>query len=87
MFFFLWLIVVVVGIVMLYNGREHDEELLALKLVGYYLLGTFFISLNGLVLPIGFVICLLLRPNSNRSAKRGAAIFGLVLMLIGQFIF
>lgn len=87
MFFFLWLIVLVVGIVLLYNGRERDEELLALKLIGYYLLGTFFISLGGIVLPIGFVISLLLKPSDNRSVKRGAAIFGLVLMLIGQFIF
>jgi hypothetical protein len=87
MYFFLWLIVLVVGIVILYNGRERDEDLLALKLVGYYFLGSFYIAINGLVLPIGFVICLFLRPSDNRSVKRGAAIFGLALMIIGRFIF
>ncbi|QNK57531.1 hypothetical protein [Paenibacillus sp. PAMC21692] len=86
MFFVFWLIVLVIGIVILYNNREQEEELLALKLVGYYLLGTFFFSINGLVLPIGFVISLFMRPSQNRGVKRGSAIFGLVLMIIGQFI-
>jgi len=87
MLFFFWLIVLVIGLVLLYKGREQEEELLALKLVGYYFLGTFYLSLGGLVLPIGFVISLFMKPSQNRSVKRGAAIFGLVLMLIGQFLF
>ncbi|MHA6482041.1 hypothetical protein ACX1C1_09060 [Paenibacillus sp. strain BS8-2] len=86
MFLFLWLIVFVVGIAVLYNGRERDEELLILKLIGYYFLGTFYIAINGLALPVGFVISLFLKPRDNRGVKRGASIFGLVLMIIGQFI-
>lgn len=87
MFFFFWLAVAVIGIVLLYKNRSQNEELLALKLVGYYLLGTFFLSLNGLILPIGFVISLFLRPRTNKSVKRGAAVLGLVLMLIGQIFY
>ncbi|MCR2805255.1 hypothetical protein [Paenibacillus soyae] len=86
MLFLFWLAVVVIGIVLLYKNRTQNEELLALKLVGYYLLGTFYLSLNGLLLPIGFVISLFLRPRSNRGVKRAAAIFGLVLMIIGRIV-
>lgn len=84
--FFVWLIVFVVGIAVMYNSREQDEDLLALKLVGYYFLGSFYLAINGLILPVGFVIVLFLRPDRNRSVKRGAAVFGLVLMIIGRFL-
>lgn len=84
--FLLWIAIVVIGIIILYNNRSQNEELLVLKLIGYYLLGTFYISLNGFALPIGFVISLFLKPKENKGIKRGAAVFGLVLMIIGQLL-
>ncbi|MDQ6420214.1 hypothetical protein RB620_12280 [Paenibacillus sp. LHD-117] len=87
MFFFFWIAVLIIGTIILYKNRSQDEELLALKLVGYYFLGTFYLAINGLVLPVGFVISLFLRPRENKSVKRGAAIFGLVMMIIGQIVY
>ncbi|MBT2691129.1 hypothetical protein J7I93_23630 [Bacillus sp. ISL-47] len=80
--FLLW----AAGIYILFRKREEDEHLLFLKLLGYYLLGSFNFSLNGLVLPVGFVISLFLKPQQNKSVKRGAAIFGLIMMILGLFL-
>ncbi|MDF2038149.1 hypothetical protein P2R12_14380 [Cytobacillus oceanisediminis] len=74
------------GIYFLFRSRNEEEELLILKLIGYYLLGTFTFSFNGIVLPVGFVISLFLKPRQNRSVKRSSAIFGLVIMVIGLFL-
>ena len=86
MYFLFWTVIMVVGFVMLYKNREQDEDLLVLKLIGYYILGIFYFNLNGLLIPLGFIVSLFLRPNVNRGIKRGASIFGLVLMIIGAFI-
>lgn len=74
------------GIYLLFRSRKEEEEHLVLKLIGYYLLGTFTFSFNGIVLPVGFVISLFLNPRQNRSVKRVSAIFGLVIMLLGLFL-
>lgn len=81
--FLFWLIIFLTGLYILYTKREKEEELLFLKLVGYYFLGSFYLNLNGLVLPLGFVVSLFFKPTSNKGIKRGAAIFGLIMMLIG----
>lgn len=80
------IIIVGIGIALLYSKREKDEELLIVKLIGYYILGIFYLNLNGLIIPLGFIISLFLRSKVNRSIKRGASIFGLIMMIIG-FVF
>jgi hypothetical protein len=80
------LIIVIVGLYILYKSREEEEDNLALKLIGYYILGIFYLNLNGLLIPLGFIISLFLKPTENRSTKRLAAIFGLIMMLLG-FLF
>ncbi|MFD2670179.1 hypothetical protein [Marinicrinis sediminis] len=79
----IWIFIFVIGMSLLYANREKQEEMLALKLIGYYLLGSFHVNLDGLILPVGFLISLLLRPRDNRAIKMGAAIFGLILMILG----
>ncbi|HET7627999.1 MAG TPA: hypothetical protein VFK44_06370 [Bacillales bacterium] len=77
------LIVMAVGLVSLYANRQQDERLLFLKLMGYYVLGIFYINLNGFIIPAGVVIGFLLKPYMNKKIKRGAAVFGLIMMLVG----
>lgn len=84
--FFIVAVIVTIGIVLFYLKREEDEELLGLKLVGYYILGIFYFNLSGLVIPLGFIISLFLKPSQNKGVKRGATIFGLVMMIIGLLI-
>lgn len=86
MFFIISLIIVGIGIALLHNMREEEEDSLGWKLIGYYILGVFYFSINGFVIPIGFIISLFLKPTQNSGIKRGAAIFGLIMMLIG-FLF
>lgn len=86
MYFLFWTFVLIVGLVLLHKSRDQDEDFLVLKLVGYYFLGSFTLRLGGLVLPLGFIITLLMRPPANRSIKRGAAIFGLVMMILGLLL-
>lgn len=84
--FFIVAVIVTIGIVLFYLKREEDEELLGFKLVGYYILGIFYFNLSGLVIPLGFIISLFLKPRQNKGVKRVAAIFGLVMMIIGLLI-
>ncbi len=86
MYFIFWTLVLIGAVFLLYKNREQDEDLLVLKLFGYYILGAFYFNLNGLVIPLGFIVSLFLRPKENKSVKRGAAIFGLVMMIIGYFV-
>ncbi|WP_026583422.1 hypothetical protein [Bacillus sp. J33] len=83
--FIIALLIWAAGIYLLFRNREEEEELLLLKLIGYYLLGSFNFNVNGLVLPLGFVISLFLKPQQNKSVKRGSAIFGLAMMILGLF--
>ncbi|XEC97351.1 hypothetical protein AB6A23_12815 [Paenibacillus tarimensis] len=80
------IIIMAIGIFILYSNRQQEEELLIIKLFGYYILGIFYFSFNGIVLPLGFLISLFLRPRENNGIKRGASIFGLVMMIIGFII-
>ncbi|RBP93092.1 hypothetical protein DFO70_106224 [Cytobacillus firmus] len=84
--FMIFILFWAVGIYLLFRSRNEEEEHLILKLIGYYLLGTFTFSVNGIVLPVGFIISLFLKPRQNRSVKRGSAIFGLVIMVISLFL-
>ncbi|PWW28775.1 hypothetical protein DFO73_10510 [Cytobacillus oceanisediminis] len=74
------------GLYILFRSRDEEEDLLFLKLIGYYILGSFTFNLNGLVLPVGFVISLFLKPKLNKNVKRGSAIFGLIMMILGLFL-
>ncbi|GLB59994.1 hypothetical protein [Cytobacillus sp. NCCP-133] len=84
--FIIALLIWAAGIYILFRNKEEEEELLLLKLIGYYFLGSFNVNLNGFVLPVGFVISLFLKPQQNKSVKRGSAIFGLVMMIVGLFL-
>jgi hypothetical protein len=83
---FLGIILVAVVLVLFYKNRDVDEHLLGLKLIGYYILGIFYFNVNGFVIPLGFIISLFLKPEENKSIKRGASLIGLVMMIVG-FIF
>jgi hypothetical protein len=74
-------IIVVVVLVLIYQKRSSNEDYLGLKLLGYYLLGGF----NFNLIPIGFVVYLILfHPLNNKIAKRNAAIFGLLFIVLTQ---
>jgi hypothetical protein len=67
--------------------KTESEELLMIKLVGYYLLGSFRFNLNNIALPIGFIIYLLFfRVTKNKIAKRATVYLGLFIFICGLLV-
>lgn len=81
------MILVIILLTLIYKKREEDENYLVLKLIGYFFLGTFNFNLNGIIIPIGIIIYFaFMRPAMNPLAKRYAAVFGVIMMVIGAFL-
>jgi hypothetical protein len=81
------LVVVIVFIYIYGRYKKQEEQNLVLKLVGYYLLGSFRLNFNELGLPAGYVAYLLFfRPAVNTSVKRRMVILGLVVFISGILI-
>ncbi|WP_208403399.1 hypothetical protein [Paenibacillus sp. BK720] len=77
-------LLVIACLIMLYRKRSEPEKNLGWKLIGHMLLGGFTFSLNGLRLPLGFVIYLLFfrKPRPNLSIKDKAALLGLAMYVL-----
>lgn len=82
------IIIAVIGIAVLYRKSEEKEPYLLYKLIGYTFLGLFMLDLNGLKLPLGFIIFLMFFRKStvNNTLKRMAAYLGLLLFLMSVLI-
>lgn len=85
---FILFILTIVVVLVLYRKSKEKESLLLLKLFGYTILGAFMLDLNGLKLPLGFVVFLLFFRKSkvNAKTKHIAAYVGLVVFMLGVFI-
>ncbi|WP_437833598.1 hypothetical protein ACQRXC_22105 (plasmid) [Niallia taxi] len=83
----IYIVLVVGGLVYLIKKKCDTEAKFPLKIIGYYILGVFAFKFNGIALPLGFIIYLLFfRPKVNADIKRQAAIFGLIIFIIVQWI-
>jgi TRAP-type uncharacterized transport system fused permease subunit len=79
-------IIVIIGLIIIYQQRAGSEEYLGLKLIGYYLLGSFNLHI-GILIPIGIIIYLLFfHPSSNARVKRMSAWFGFIIMILSYFL-
>ncbi len=77
-------VVLLAGLIFIYKKSNETEELLGLKLFGYYFLGCFRLNINQIAIPLGFLIYLIaLHPQVNFRSKRQAAVLGLIFFLIG----
>ncbi|MCK9859934.1 hypothetical protein [Paenibacillus sp. ATY16] len=77
-------LLVIACLIMLYRRRSEPEKNLGWKLIGHMLLGGFTFTLNGLRLPLGFVVYLLFfrKPRPNLSVKDKAALLGLAMYVL-----
>ena len=77
-------------IVFIFIYRKHktdNEEFLLLKLIGYYLLGSFRFNFNKIALPAGFIAYLVFfRPKINKPVKKALASLGLFVFVCGLLI-
>lgn len=68
--------------------KDDEEPYYVLKIMGYYLLGTFRFSFNTIHIPLGFIIFFLFlrSPQKNLRGKRYAAVLGLVALVLTLII-
>ncbi|WP_102261266.1 hypothetical protein [Mesobacillus jeotgali] len=81
-------VILLVSFIFLLRKKEDTEAYFPLKIIGYFLLGSFAFNLNQVSIPLGFILYLLFfRPKLNAHAKRMAAVLGVFSFIIVHWIF
>lgn len=82
-----YIVFIIIGLIYLIRKKSDTEAYFSLKMIGYYILGAFAFNINQIALPLGFLIYLLfLRPKLNIQIKRQAALLGLIVFIVVQWI-
>ena len=84
------MIVVIIGLVKIHKCKEEDEKYLVLKMIGFYLLGSFSFNFNiteftYIFVPIGFLVYYLFmehKERKNKVLKNKCAKWGLIILII-----
>lgn len=84
---FYWFVYILSIALLYFLGKRYKdthESNYVIKIIGYYLLGLFRLSINALHLPIGFIVFLVFlnRSKKNTYAKRYAAVIGVATFLL-----
>jgi hypothetical protein len=83
----IYTIILIVIFLILIRKKNDEESYFPLKVIGYFILGSFALNLNQISLPLGFVLYLLFfRPKLNEHVKRIAAIYGVVAFVLVHWI-
>ncbi|WP_246943524.1 hypothetical protein [Bacillus pinisoli] len=87
MYSIIYTVLLTATLIFLMWKKEEEESIFPLKIIGYYLLGSFAFNFDELSIPLGFIVYLLFfRPKLNVKVKRMAAIIGVVSFVIGHWI-
>lgn len=84
------MIVAIIGLVKIHKCKEEDEEYLVLKMIGFYLLGSFSFNFNitefmYIFVPIGFFVYYIFmehKERKNKVLKNKCAKWGLIILII-----
>ena len=84
------MIVVIIGLVKIHKCKEEDEEYLVLKMIGFYILGSFSFNFNitefmYIFVPIGFFVYYIFmehKERKNKVLKNKCAKWGLIVLTI-----
>ena len=84
------MIVAIIGLVKIHKCKEEDEEYLVLKMIGFYLLGSFSFNFNitefmYIFVPIGFFVYYIFmehKERKNKVLKNKCAKWGLIVLII-----
>ncbi|WP_442598566.1 hypothetical protein [Neobacillus sp. D3-1R] len=83
----IYTILLIIIFLILVRKKNDEESNFPLKVIGYFILGSFAFNLNHIALPLGFVIYLLFfHPTLNGHVKRTAAICGVAAFLLVHWI-
>ncbi|MBS8266465.1 hypothetical protein DYI25_18755 [Mesobacillus boroniphilus] len=85
---FIYNVILIASFIFLLRKKDDTESYFPLKIIGYFLLGSFAFNLNQVSLPLGFILYLLFfRPKLNAHVKRMAAVLGVFSFIIVHWIF
>lgn len=84
------MIVAIIGLVKIHKCKEEDEEYLVLKMIGFYILGSFSFNFNitefmYIFVPIGFFVYYIFmehKERKNKVLKNKCAKWGLIVLTI-----
>ncbi|MGE6378156.1 hypothetical protein [Peribacillus muralis] len=80
-------VILIVSFIFLMRKKDDKDNYFPLKIIGYFILGSFEFKLNQISLPLGFIVYLIFfRPKLNIQVKRQAATFGFFAFIIVQWI-
>lgn len=84
---FIYIVILVGSFLFLVWKEEDTESYFSLKIIGYFILGSFGLMVNQTSLPLGFVVYLIFfRPKLNGKVKREAAVLGFLAFLLTHWI-
>ncbi|MEH6939852.1 hypothetical protein V7056_18700 [Bacillus sp. JJ664] len=87
---FIFYLVIFLGIFLflVWKKKKFDtESYFHLKIIGYFVLGSFSISFNQLTIPIGFLgFLFFFRPKLNAHAKRMSTYLGVIALILNHWI-
>ncbi len=80
-------VLLVVSFIFLVLKKKEAESYFPLKIIGYFILGSFAFNFNQVPLPLGFILYLIFfRPSLNIDIKRLASIFGVLSFILVHWI-
>ncbi|WML26206.1 hypothetical protein [Neobacillus sp. OS1-33] len=80
-------VILLVSFLFLVWKKDDTESYFPLKIIGYFVLGSFAFNFNQISLPLGFIAYLLFfRPKLNVHVKRIAAILGVLAFILIHWI-
>lgn len=84
---FIYNVILIASFIFLLRKKDDTEAYFPLKIIGYFLLGSFAFNLNQVSIPLGFILYLLFfRPKLNAHVKRMAAVLGVFSFIIVHWI-
>jgi hypothetical protein len=76
-------VLLIVIVLFLVRKKTDEESNFPLKIIGYFILGSFAFNMNQISLPVGFVVYLLFfHPKVNGQVKRKAAVLGVMAFVV-----
>lgn len=80
-------VIFIISFLFLIRKNVDLESYFPLKIIGYFILGSFAFNFNQISLPLGFVVYLLFfRPKLNMQVKQLAAVFGFLAFIFVHWI-
>ncbi|MEH7098051.1 hypothetical protein [Neobacillus vireti] len=83
----IYAVLLLVSFLFLIRKKSDPESYFPLKIIGYFVVGSFTFNFNQLSFPLGFIVYLIfVRPKLNVNVKRIAAVMGVLVFFLIHWI-